>query len=529
MNRLAVLYFTMARLSEAEALLKKVLQIYEERLGDNHPHVGAVMNNTGIIYDRLGRYSEAANLYERAAEIEEKVFGPDHYHVATDLSNLANTLTSMGRYTEAEPLYKRVLESRQKNPAPNELGYAFNNLASHYGQTGRFAEAETLYKQAVQVWEEGLGAENPQVAVALGNLAQLYRVIGRYAEAEQLLQKALTIHEKVVGSEHPNFASDLHNIGSLYSATKRNDEAEQMLLRSLTIWEKSAGVEPAKMASTQKSLGNLYRATGRSVEAEPLLVNALEIQQKTLGTDNPHVASTLIDLASLYAMTGKHVKAAEVFMRGNIILAETRESVFTLLSDRQKLTFVQSQIPAVHTYLGHTVQFMPDDSNAIAASFSTWLQWKGAVQEAEGRYLAALIHSEDPEIQKKWEELQAARRQLARMWLAGPGKMKPELYRSVLGEQQKKKETLEVELSRLSQAYALEHRVGRADPQRIAALLPRDGVYLDYARIDRSLIPRMADFSFLMGVCTSLVWILKELCRAAWIARYQLLKCLADL
>src|SRR3990170_5157625 len=140
-----------------------------------------------------------------------------------------------------------------------------------------------------------------------------------------------------------------------------------------------------------------------------------------------------------------------------------RESVFTLLSERQKLTFVQIQTPPVHAFLGHTAEFMTNNSNAVERSFSFWLQWKGAVQEAQGRYLDALILSGNPEVRKKWEELQTVRRQIARMWLAGPGKMKLEIYRSVLAEQEKKRDSLEAELSRLSQAYALEQRVGRAD------------------------------------------------------------------
>ncbi len=503
-NRLAVLYLNMGRLSEAEILQKRVLQIYEEGLGGDHPSVGASLNNLASIYYRLGRYAEAVTLFERAAHIEEKIFGPDHYHVATDWNNQATALTAMGRYAEAEPLYLRVLKIREKNPAPQELGYALNNLGKHYSETGRYAEAEPLFKKAAQVWEEGHGPESPMVAVALGNLAHLYQVTGRYAEAEPLLQKAVTIHDKAFGPEHPEVAIDLNGLGNLYRVTNRNSKAEQALRKALTIWEKSTGVETSKMASTQKNLANLYRATGKTVEAELLLLQALEIREKTLGGDHPQVASVLVDLASLNAGMGKHTEAYGLFLEGNNIHARTRESVFTLLSERQKLTFVQSQTPAVHTFLAHTAQFMTNDSNAVEASFSSWLYWKGAVQEAEGRYLTALIHSEDPEIQKKWEALQTVRRQTARMWIAGPGKMKLDLYRNILMEQERKKELLEAELSRLSQGYALEQRVGRADPQRIAALLPQGGVYLDYARIDfyEHLTDQRTDAHYLVFVLT---------------------------
>ncbi|HJZ13537.1 MAG TPA: CHAT domain-containing tetratricopeptide repeat protein, partial [Acidobacteriota bacterium] len=210
----------------------------------------------------------------------------------------------------------------------------------------------------------------------------------------------------------------------------------------------------------------------------------MQIREKSLGADHPDVARTLLNLASLQAATRRHKEAQALFLRGIRTTELIRESIFTLLSERQKLTFVHRQSPSIHTFVQHTSQFLSQDPLSIEGAFSSWLHWKGAVQEAQGRYLNALILSEDPVIREKWEELQSVRRQIARLWVAGPGRMNLEIYRRILSDHEKKRESLEAELSALSQPYALERRVGRADPARIAELLPENSLYLDYARVE---------------------------------------------
>ncbi|HEY4492312.1 MAG TPA: tetratricopeptide repeat protein, partial [Acidobacteriota bacterium] len=483
MNGLALLQYNRGKYEEAETLHKRILLSRESRLGPGHPHVAGTLNNLAIVYFRLGRFREASELVERAVKIEEKVYGPDHYHVNTDLNNLATFYTAMGRYTDAEPLYLRVLQSRQKNPAAMELGHSLNNLGVHYRHTGRYDEAEPLYKQAQKAWEE-LGPENPLVGVALSNLGVLYHSSGRYTDAEPLLQKSLAIREKALGSDHFEVAVSLHHLGNLYRVTGRAAEAESLFSRALQIWEKRLGPGSTSVATVLNSMASLYRSEGRTAEAEPLLQRALQIREKSLGADHPDVARTLLNLASLQAATRRHKEAQALFLRGIRTTELIRESIFTLLSERQKLTFVHRQSPSIHTFVQHTSQFLSKDPLSIEGAFSSWLQWKGAVQEAQGRYLNALILSEDPVIREKWEELQSVRRQIARLWVAGPGRMNLEIYRRILSEHEKKRELLEAELSALSQPYALERRVGRADPARIAELLPENSLYLDYARVE---------------------------------------------
>jgi hypothetical protein len=51
-----------------------------------------------------------------------------------------------------------------------------------------------------------LGADHPDVAASLNNLAGLYRAQGRYGEAEPLYRRSLQIVEQQLGADHPDVA-----------------------------------------------------------------------------------------------------------------------------------------------------------------------------------------------------------------------------------------------------------------------------------------------------------------------------------
>ena len=108
----------------------------------------------------------------------------------------------------------------------------------------------------------------------------------------------------------------------------------------------------------------------------------------------------------------------------------------------------------------------------------------GRYAEAEGSALEALSRSGNSRVRDALRELSQVRLELAKMQFAGSDSVIPEFYRKRIGELTGKKESLEVELKRLSSEFALEKTSGRADAKGIAMLLPKDSVYLDFARID---------------------------------------------
>ena len=374
------------------------------------------------------------------------------------------------------------------------MAQSLNNLAAFYVSTGRYSEAEPLYKRTLKIYEKALGKEHPDVAQSLNNLAELYRNTGRYVEAEPLYKRALEIREKALGKEHPYVATNLNNLAVLYETTGRYSDAEPLYKRALEIREKTLGREHPDVAQSLNNLAELYRVTGRYVEAEPLHKRSLEIWEKALGNEHPNVATSLSNLALLYAATDKHTESHNYFKRGISIGDLMRENVFLLLNERQKIAYMNQNEGSIHAFMSHTVKYMqfpdrdirgqaPDGDpasldyklqgqasegqalrgQAISDTFNSWLRWKGAVLEAQGRYMDAAMQSKDPEIRKKFDELLNIRREIAKMRLSKQEDGSFEEDRNRITELERQKERLEAELSRLSKDFALERQAGKAD------------------------------------------------------------------
>jgi CHAT domain-containing protein len=130
-----------------------------------------------------------------------------------------------------------------------------------------------------------------------------------------------------------------------------------------------------------------------------------------------------------------------------------------------------------------TSQHLAGDRTAARAALDTWLRWKGAVLESQGRYMDALHRTDDPVLKKKFEELNAVRLQLAKLQMNRPADMKPGEYQQQIASLQKEKETLEADLSALSRDFALDKTAGRLDARKLAGLMPQDAAYLDIASI----------------------------------------------
>ena len=173
----------------------------------------------------------------------------------------------------------------------------------------RFTEAEALLKEALQLREQALGAEHPQVATILQALGEVYDILHRDTEAASLLQQALSIREHTLGLDHPEVAESLMSLAGVCWHRGDHRKQEQFLLRACCIWETTLGPDHPKVARVLTRLAALYSQQEHHEEAEQLLLRALHIQKQTLGIDHPHRMGTLNNLALVYKNQGRYTEA----------------------------------------------------------------------------------------------------------------------------------------------------------------------------------------------------------------------------
>ncbi|MFM8476388.1 MAG: tetratricopeptide repeat protein, partial [Planctomycetaceae bacterium] len=233
------------RLTEAEPLSRRALQMHERSRGPDHASVASCLNNLAELLRSTNRLAEAEPLYRRALTIDERNYGPDHPTVASCLNNLANLLSSTDRLPEAEPLYRRALQIDERSYGPDHpiIAIRLNSLANLLSSTNRLPEAEPLYRRALQIHERSYGADHPEVATALNNLAGLLYSTNRPGEAETLSRRALTILTRFriqTGHSHRCFAVFKGNYQKILESLDIDAAARKLRLREV---EDSTGRE----------------------------------------------------------------------------------------------------------------------------------------------------------------------------------------------------------------------------------------------------------------------------------------------
>ena len=77
-----------------------------------------------------------------------------------------------------------------------QMALAYNNLGFVHFKMDNPEEAERAYIQALQIWEETLGYDHPNVGASLNNLAALYEKAGGYKQAEKYRNRSNEIWQK---------------------------------------------------------------------------------------------------------------------------------------------------------------------------------------------------------------------------------------------------------------------------------------------------------------------------------------------
>lgn len=282
---------------------------------------------------------------------------------------------------------RRLYESRKQYTASRQLWSA-----------GKYAEATTPGEKAIELREQSLGAEHPDLILMLVHLATVYYGRGNFAKHQELCQRGLAIAEKALGPEHWKVALMLYNLG-LFHVNGDSDfaRAESLFQRALAIQEKVLGTEHPLTASSMSDLATVYRIKGELARAEPLFQRALTTIERALGDEHSYVVNTQAKLCGLYREMGDYLKAqplcqrvAAVWEKLNhpmrAIALNNLANVYSDAGDYDKAIPLYERAIAIkeQTTPGHS------DVGIFRLSFGKLYHLRGDYLNAEPLYLSAL-------------------------------------------------------------------------------------------------------------------------------------------
>jgi tetratricopeptide (TPR) repeat protein len=89
LESLAEVYWRQSKYDKAEPICKRILQIWESKLGSEHSDVGKAAKNLAMVCERQGKHVEAAILYQQVLSITEKNLGRSHPEVLASRESCA--------------------------------------------------------------------------------------------------------------------------------------------------------------------------------------------------------------------------------------------------------------------------------------------------------------------------------------------------------------------------------------------------------------------------------------------------------
>lgn len=231
------------RLPEAEAALRRALEIIRRQAGDSHPNVAATTGNLATVLKSQSRYAEAEKLLLDSLQAEERHFGPSHPQTAVDLNNLANVYLAESRIEAAAGLQERVLAIFEKafGPGSLEVGRALNNLANSQESRGRRDEAIALLRRSIAILEQRYGLGGRESAIATASIGRMLTDAGEFDEAARYIRQALEGIESTLGPTHLELVTPLHQFALLNLRIGNTAEARRQLDRALQIAQDRLG------------------------------------------------------------------------------------------------------------------------------------------------------------------------------------------------------------------------------------------------------------------------------------------------
>jgi tetratricopeptide (TPR) repeat protein len=177
--------------------------------------------------------------------------------------------------------------------------WTIHNRAAAFLRAGEPEEARKLLQQAVELKEELLGRQHPDVAKSLAFLGDVLKELGHFQEALEMQDRAAAIF----APNTETLYDALSNRGEALIDLKRFAEAEVSLQTALRGWEASGAMEAWATTFPLTALGFLRLATDDSSGAVPYFERALRIREAT-DRDATLVAETRFGLARALWQSG---------------------------------------------------------------------------------------------------------------------------------------------------------------------------------------------------------------------------------
>jgi len=214
---------------------------------------------------------------------------------------------------EAWRLARAALEMREELVGPDhpDLLPSLDNLGILNAERGDYARAAHFFGRALEIRRRALPGTG-ELGRGLYRLGNLHQLEGELIEARALYEESLEVTRHALGPEDVQVANILDALGVVERALGHRETARRLNRASLELRERLQGPDHIDLAYSLYHLGELAMTSGDTREALVLLRRALAIDRGALGPDHPLVATDLQGLAVVHHELGNRDRAREL-------------------------------------------------------------------------------------------------------------------------------------------------------------------------------------------------------------------------
>ena len=300
---------------------------------------GDLWRSAGYEQSAAAEFRKAVEkLNAHAANLAARQGGAELAEVWRQLRNLHQQLGDLPASLETSERLVARLTADAANTPPRSLLEARSVHGSLLGAAGKFADALPVLEKCVEEWRQVDNAQR-DLASVINNLGAVHRSRGDYAAAANSLKEALQIREELLGEDDPEVALSRNNLASVYVALGEYRKGLETYQQVEQACRDRGDRANALLSTTLLNMAMVYRSQGMVDKAISHCRQSLELQQQEFGASSPNVAGHYIALSTLYRASGNY---PEAFRMAEKVLA---------IAERDKVN-LESLAAAAHYNLG---------------------------------------------------------------------------------------------------------------------------------------------------------------------------------
>lgn len=299
-------YFKIGDANKAIEKGQYALNIYLRENNGQNGSAATSYNNLSQFYHLAGNNRKAKECGEKAVQIALQLYGEEHEDVAIAYMSYANILESMGDLDLSRNYTEKALEILKNlyGDFHYSVILAYSNLALNSSYRGNYIEAISIQEKSLEILRKMHRLKHQDVSIAYNNLALYYYNMGNMKKAFFYQRKSEHLTIELLGPKHPSLATIYQNMANFEHNIGHTEKALEYADKAIDITKSAFEDNHPLVASAYINKTYFLLSLGQEDKVEKLLKTALNIQLEHYGEYHPSTASTYGALADAYLHKG---------------------------------------------------------------------------------------------------------------------------------------------------------------------------------------------------------------------------------